>query len=217
MQINKLKIGARIAEISIDNHVYKVSPAILKKREYKVNDTLTEEELEDFLNESDRDNAWEYLVGMLARSLRCEKDVRDTLREKGYRYTSVRYVIAKALEMGILDDRKYAEFFILSSQESKGIELIKKELSQKEIDEDIIDELIEKADINESLVCIDVMTQYMKGKNYSDPRVVERLIKFLIARGFSIKNIKNATPLIGNYFKEHETITEDLSNDVTIE
>jgi regulatory protein len=217
MVIQKIKTGARSADIMVDNETYKVSLKILAESKYKVNDSITEEELENFLNESDRDNAWEYLVGMLARAPRCEFDVRETLREKGFRYTSVRNAIERATKLGILNDKKYAEFYVLSSKESKGIALIKKELQLKEIDDEIIDEMIESADINESLVCIDVMTQYMKGKRYNDPKVVERLIKFLMARGFSIQNIKNAAPLIGNYFGGRESALDETDINIGID
>ncbi|MDR2266297.1 MAG: recombination regulator RecX [Christensenellaceae bacterium] len=214
MLIQKIKSGVRISTIRVDNKDYKVTQTVLTAKGCAVGDKITPDELEYLINESDRENAWESLLALLSRAPHTIQDCRDILRDKGYRYTSVRHVIDKGIKMGVLNDKKFAEFHVLSNCEIKGVGLIKSEMKAKGVSDEIIDEAIENADINEPNVCIEVTMRFMKGKNIADPRTKERLVKFLIGRGFSIDNIKNAMPLIGHYIGKDEGPAVDPSIEI---
>ncbi|MDR3185253.1 MAG: recombination regulator RecX [Christensenellaceae bacterium] len=195
MLIQKIRYGIKTADMTVDGENYKVSLEVLSRHGFKVLQELEIAQFEEFLIESDQANTLDYLLAMLARAPRSEQEARNTLREKGYKYTSVRNAIEKVKKVGFLDDRKFAESFILGASKEKGISLIRTELQNKGVDQEIIESELEKAKVNESDVCINVMGKYMNGKRYNDTKTMERLIRFLIARGFSADSIKVALPL----------------------
>lgn len=128
---------------------------------------------------------------------RSEKEVRDNLRKKKVAESIIELIISKLKEQKFLDDKEFSKWWIeqRSLLNLKPKRIIRMELRQKGIDNEVIDELLNKVD--------DVIDDLTKAKRivekklnkYKDFEGFEkrtRLGRFLASKGFDYDTIKEA-------------------------
>lgn len=93
-------------------------------------------------------------------------------------------IIARLIEKGYLDDRKFAEWYVENRFVKKGIsgKRLKMELIKKGISSDIIDEVLDLRNDEEEILKIIAK----KRAKYDD----EKLINYLVRQGFSFQLVK---------------------------
>jgi len=90
-----------------------------------------------------RDRALRYLNARVSSV----GQMREYLRRKGYDEEEIGETIRQLLEYGYLDDRKYAALFMESGLEKgRGMLRIRRELKQKGVADEVIDEAAESLD-----------------------------------------------------------------------
>ena len=101
-------------------------------------------------------------------------------------------VLKRLDEHGYLDDRKFAEFFVENRNANKGVSMrvLKMELKNKGVSEEIISEAIENSSRNDEDEIRKIIEK--KRAKYTD----EKLIAFLVRKGFSYEMVKG---LVGEY------------------
>ncbi len=139
---------------------------------------------------------------------RSEKEIRDNLKGKRYKKhgtsgteindSVIEQIINKLKEQKFLNDEEFAKWWIESrlNYKPRALRLIKIELKQKGISDDIIESLIHDS---ESLIHNDLeMAKRLaekKIKRYKDlpkQEIYQKLGRFLSSKGFSWDTIKKA-------------------------
>ncbi len=152
----------------------------------------------EFLKESDRQNAKAYLYSMIARKARTTKEARDRLYEKGFHKDAVEYAIEAVSSYGYLDDAQYAKNFVENSLRNKGGYRLKKEMQLKGVSEENINEALTEIDDEVERDSAKILgAKYLKGKSLEDEKVREKLFRFLVSRGYSYDTVKSTIKELG--------------------
>lgn len=131
--------------------------------------------------------------------MRTEQEVKKKLEDKQYAEEVTERVIEFLKKYHYVDDFNYAQKYIKQSirLKPKGKLALKMELRQKGVQENIIVQVLEQAQLNE----LDCMIQLIEKKGgilaLSDTKKKQKIISFLQRRGYSYDKIKEAI----NYFK----------------
>jgi len=102
-------------------------------------------------------------------------------------------VVQKLIENKILDDQKLAQFFVESRLNCapRGKKLLKIELSRQGIADDLIEQVLQKNNIDEEKIAFDLAKVKSKtfSKNLEIQKKKEKLMRFLQSRGFDFAAI----------------------------
>ena len=137
----------------------------------------------DILSDGEHEQAYEQAKARCLRILnardRTSHELLERLDRDGYQPEIAESVVARLIEIGLVDDERYTEFFLLEAQAShKGWYRVKRELEQKGIDveslapPDFDEELQRALAAAERLVVLD-----QRGR--------ERALRRLVSKGFS--------------------------------
>lgn len=140
------------------------------------------------------EKAYNYAIKYL-KNIKTKKDVYNYLIRKGFTDEETSEVCDYIEEVGLVDDDLYVKFFVEDSFriKNKGARKIVYELKQRGIDDDKINEAIEEASdmqydalkeaYERKLEATKSETDQYKRKN--------KIIRFLISRGFDYSDIKD--------------------------
>lgn len=192
VKIESIRIGKRKVDIIADGESYRgIHPEAAVR--YRLEKGEIERERFDALRElSAKLNAKEYLLNLIARGPRTEREARNKLREKGYPQSAVDYAVEFCLQYRYLSDEAYASFYYEANASIKGTYRIRRELQQKGIADALIDAATAGSEEDEQEACNAVFRKYCRGKDRSDPKFREKAIRHLAARGFSYEAAKEA-------------------------
>lgn len=133
-------------------------------------------------------------VNYLAKRMRSEGEVRNYLTEKEIDEPIIKEVILKLYEYNFLDDREYAKAYVRTQKKTtdKGTELIRKELKEKWIDENLIEEALNEYSIEEQMeTAIKVSEKYLSKNRFESERTLKLKLEHLLKRkGFSFDVIQ---------------------------
>lgn len=130
----------------------------------------------------------------LSRQPRTISEIRKKLTDRDFDLQDIEEAIARLVQLKFLDDQKFAKNYIERSTRSKGLSRIKRELILKGVSKSIIDEesaLIESDAMEESAFEI-AQKKFRSLRNLPKVKIYNRLISFLIRRGFSYDEAKRA-------------------------
>ena len=133
----------------------------------------------------------------LSYRTRSEKEVRDKLKTKQVDPQTIEKIIAKLKEKRFINDEEFARQWIENRIRFKprSERLIKMELKQKGISEDIINSLIGNS--NSAATDLDsakklVEKRIGRVKNLPKQKIYEKLGRYLASKGFNWDTIKKA-------------------------
>lgn len=140
-------------------------------------DNLTEEELHTKLRNS--------ALGSLGMREHSVGELQKKLEQKFERKDAVVEVIDWLLDLGYLNDQRFAEIFVRASiTKGRGPVRIKQELQQKSVATTIIAEAIELADVDWQQLSGDVLSRRFS-EQPSDQKERAKQMRFLQSRGFT--------------------------------
>ncbi|MBF0384676.1 MAG: regulatory protein RecX [Candidatus Omnitrophica bacterium] len=121
--------------------------------------------------------------------LRSEKELSDKLAQKGFSVEIIKLTLKRLKEIGLLDDRKFADAVISSRLKRPfGKNRIRLELVKKGVDKEIIDEEMEilSDGYDELSVVIELARKRaLKYKDTEKDKIKQRIYGYLTRRGFS--------------------------------
>ncbi len=129
---------------------------------------------------------------------RSEKEVADYLSQKNVDEKIGKRIIARLKELKFLDDREFARMWIEERTKIKprSLRLIKLELKQKGISQDIIDEISQNSELrlqsDKEMAKKVIFKKIEKYKGLSKFALLQKLGPFLARRGFDYDTIKKA-------------------------
>jgi regulatory protein len=140
-------------------------------------------QLED---ESQRLDAIEAALRMLAMHQRSEKDLRDRLRRRGLRVAAVDAAITRMQEMGYLNDAAYARSYVEARQAStpRSRRALSFELTRHGVERELAGEAV--SELSDADAAYDAAQRRMRAlRNLDKLAFSRRLGNFLASRGFS--------------------------------
>lgn len=158
----------------------------------KAGDALSETELCDLVFQSQYTRAKSRAVWYLDRKDRTSNELYKKLVEGGFDKKASAKVIARLTEVGLIDDRRFAENYrdrLLSDNVSKRAALQK--LLQKGVSYDLAKEVLRDLEVDEVQQITELLDRKYRTKLTADGGV-QRVYAALIRRGFSYGAAKEA-------------------------
>ena len=144
------------------------------------------------------EKAYNYAIKYL-KNIKTKKDVYDYLIRKGFSDEETSEVCDYIEEVGLVDDDLYVKFFVEDSFriKNKGAKKIVYELKQRGIDDDKIEEAMEEASDMEYEALKEAYERKLEAtKSETNPyKRKNKIIRFLISRGFDYSDIKDIVDL----------------------
>lgn len=173
----------------------------------KEGQTLTESQLNDILDTTETQIAFDKCLNLLGKSMKTSGQVKDYLRQKGFNERVALNVMNKLKEYKYVDDYAYTAAFVAQNKSSKGLFRLKREMALKGISEEIIDAVLStQGDEDESENAFYLAERFTKGKCL-DVKSLARLNRHLLSRGFGFDTINTVV----NRLKEKYGFSDDCN------
>ena len=172
----------------VDDEFYSGIPAELVYLEHlKTGLEIDEKDLKKIIFENEKSKAMSIVTKYIGSSLKTQKQIRDYLRKKEYSDDTIEFVMSKLVEYNYIDDKKYAQAYVLTYGKKYGKLKLISQLKIKGVSEEIIECVLEdnKVDSIES-----VASKYLKNKVMSY-EVSQKLFRFLYSRGYEFDEINS--------------------------
>lgn len=161
----------------------------------KVGMTVSLEELSRIQLESEKQTAFDKALTHITSSMKTEREIRTFLTRKGYLSDVCDYVVEKMKRYGFLDDEAYARAYAESAGKKKGSRLIAQELRRKGVSDRAIEAAL--ADLSdESDSAKKVLEKYLRGKDITDKKTVQKAYAHLISKGYDYDTARAALSAI---------------------
>lgn len=154
---------------------------------------ISEEELSFIKKEVLFKNARSKAVKYLSFKLLSEKELFLKLQSKGFDEEIIRNVLDELKAMGYINDKIYAQKFVFerSKLKPKSKKMLKFELINKGISEEIIEEVLDNFEYDENTIMERLIKKKFGKYDISEPQIEVKVISFLMHRGFSLEAIKH--------------------------
>lgn len=148
---------------------------------------ITEDEINYIKNSVNFRRAKSTAVRFLSLKLRSEAEVVQKLENEGFDSNTIERVIEELKSLGYINDRLYVQKFIFdrSKLKPKSKKLLKYELINKGIKEEVIDEILSDWKVDESAVAEGLVRKKFGKYNLNDEKIIKKVYSFLQHRGFS--------------------------------
>ena len=160
----------------------------LYKHKIKIGTKLSEHEFEQLRKESENLTCKNVAINYVSKSLKTRQQTFDNLKQKGFLISSINNALDMLENYGYINDKYYAEMFIKSKQNSKGILYIKSALKQKGIKENIINEVLCEYKSNEQDIEM-LAEKYLKNKQ-KNIDTKQKLYRHLLSKGFTYEEVQ---------------------------
>jgi len=152
---------------------------------------------ETLINSSASQNCLDVAYRYLGYRPRSEEELRQHLHKRGFGNEAIEKTITKLKEQNLVDDLAFAQFWKDNrlSFKPKSKRLIKRELRDKKIDQEIVEEVTR--DIDDESSAYNLGCSRMHTLTHLDyPDFHRRLSNYLGYRGFSYEVIKRTITLL---------------------
>lgn len=124
-------------------------------------------------------------LGVLEKSMKTEKMLKDYLKEKGYPIVCIEKAVEKIKNYGYIDDSQFCENYINSYSKNKSKRKLKYDLLSKGVAENVIDEKLKEIvdDESEHQICLSLGNKYLKNKDI-DLKTKQKFFNHLAGKGF---------------------------------
>lgn len=165
------------------------------KNGLKIGSEITKDKLEKMQAESEIEKATEKALSLLERQKYTKKQIKTKLFSKGYLPATIDQVIKKLEEYGYISDSDFAESFLRSAS-TKSTKEIRYSLLQKGVSEQVVNQVLEEANIDETEKIVSLAEKFMRYKE-DTPENKKKLLAYLYRKGFPFdkinKVVKNST------------------------
>ena len=166
------------------------------------------DELEEIRETVNVRRAYNYAVSLLAHRDHSEKELMEKLSRKGYT-DGAEAAIEKLRNSGYVSDERFAKLYVreLRSLKKYGKRRIEQELYRKGIDRDIISEVLDETDFDESELVTLIERKY--SRYLGDEKGIQKTINSLVRMGYGYGEIRDALKTINeNTEFDNEVIYE---------
>ena len=193
MKILGIKKQNNKYKIKLENEVIETYDEIIIK-----NNILYKKEIDDNLKkiieeENKYYETYNEIVKFINKKIRSEKEIKDIMNKKQIDDANQEKITKKLKELNLINDNIYAKAFIHDRIQfsNDGINKIKKELINNEIDETIIDEELDKIDkeeLKEKLKKL-IYKKLNTNTKYSTKLIKQKILNHFINLGYNREDI----------------------------
>lgn len=202
--ITKIELGKRNKErVNIyidDEYAFSISAELVYKENLKVKDQINVESLKKLADEDNYIKCKNLALRIIERTYKSEKELRDKLALRGYEDHIIKRTINFLREYNLLNDTNYAKMYVKDKSKNQGKKKIKYTLLQKGIDENIIEEELEKLDKDEirEVVYEMALKKYniLSKREGDEYKLSQKLYRFLMGKGYDYDLIKDVVKSI---------------------
>ena len=144
------------------------------------------------MNKSRQQQARSKALAILLYRPRTKKELTDKLLQAGFVLEEVEDAIAYAESFHYIDDKVFTENYIYSTHSNRSRQRLRFDLKKKGVPDDIITECLEHYN-GESLALKKAFEKKLNGRDLlnMDQKEREKIIAFLIRRGFQYSDVLN--------------------------
>lgn len=191
--------GKKKVNVYLDgNYSFSLDLETLIRTKLKVETNLEDDDVKKLVKETQFKQAYEKILSFGSLRPRSEKEFRDWLRKHKIHKSLHEEILKKLENIDFLNDRKFAIWWVDQRQSfrPKSVRELIQELRLKGIDKDIIDEVLNEADIDEETAIKKLLGKNMyKWKGLSEFETRKKKSEFLLRKGYRwdsiIKVLKN--------------------------
>jgi regulatory protein len=195
-QKNKDRYNIFTDEGNGEKYAFSVDEAVLLKFQLKKGMELDELFLTEIHYEDDIRKAYNRALHYLSSRMRSEGEVRTYLLEKEIDAPIIQEVILKLYEYKFLNDEQYAISYVRTQMNTtdKGNIVIKRELKERGIREELIEKAIQEYSFEAQLETAQKLCVKMVNKNKKDSDLIlkQKLEQMLVRKGYSFDIISIA-------------------------
>ncbi|MCC8097519.1 MAG: RecX family transcriptional regulator [Eubacterium sp.] len=160
----------------------------------KIGEVLPENKYNEIINNNTYIKARDTALWFLGYRMRSRREITDRLKRDETPEDIIERVIGFLEEYGYIDDRAFAKAYIEEKRRLKGYGGIrlKQELYAKGISREIIDVLSEELSEDDTETIKKAIDKKLKGNKVSDRKELQRLYGYLMRRGFSYEQSREA-------------------------
>lgn len=196
---NKNRVNVYVDE----EYTFSCDAELVYKYDLKKQMPIKLDDLKEIIAEDNYMKAKNIALKYIERTFKTEKEMHNKLINKGYDEKTIKRVISFLKEYNFLDDRKYADMYIKSKQKNAGKNKIKFDLIKKGINQSVIESVTE----NLTSDCEEDSARVLAEKKYKviikreedSRKVYEKLLRFLISKGFTWELSKSVIDKVMNY------------------
>ena len=134
--------------------------------------------------------AREKALNLLSYSDKTEYLLREKLKEGDFPPSVIDDAIEYVKSFHYLDDLRYAENFIRSHRGTKSIREMKEKLREKGVSKENLEAAFSAEETDEEETVKQLFLKKYRTKVLSDPKVYEKAVRYLSAKGFSYEVIR---------------------------
>lgn len=155
---------------------------------------VNSEEMNYIILEEEKKKALDYCAYFLSFRPRTKKEVETALKRKGYSFDLIQVVCKYMEEQGYLHDEYFVDSYLNDRAKLKpmGRKRLAQELHNKGISKELIERKLQKFTFSEELRVAQELLQKQIEKKGSFEENREKIISFLLRRGFSYVIINKA-------------------------
>lgn len=195
MKISDIKQQERLKNrysVYVDGkYAFSFSESVLLEHKLHIGQELDEAQVKAYKKLSADDKAYGLTLAYIARRARSEWELRDYLKRKNYDEGLREQIIAKVRDLGLLNDRAFAESWVANRRQLKSMSKrrLTQELRQKRVGDDIIMQVLAEDETDERRILQELVAKKRKQTKYQDDT---KLMQYLARQGFSYDDIKAA-------------------------
>lgn len=154
---------------------------------------ITHNELEYIKREVLQKNAKSKALRYISLKLLTEHELFTKLKSKGFDDETVSLVVDELKAMGYVNDKIYAQKFVFErcKLKPKSKKMLKLELNNKGVTDDIIDEVLDNFEYDEEIVIERLIKKKFGKYDLHEVKIENKIISFLMHRGFSYESVKS--------------------------
>lgn len=179
----------------------------LVKFKIKEGDFIDDLQVEAIIIASQIQKIWDKLLRFSALRPRSEKEIRDWFRRKKVPEVLRAKYLKKLKKLGFAGDIKFARFWVeqrLSFRPKPRI-VLRQELRQKGVSEEIIKEVLSSFEVNELKQAKELIKKASRRwKGLSEVEFKNKATAFLLRRGYSLEVVKEALSSLLKNLKDNE-------------
>lgn len=190
----KQKNNPEMIQIYIDNsYAFSIPEEEYLRMNLYEKQEITPDEIKRIRDEVNVNSAKQRALRMLASMDRTEYEVKSRLIQLGYDDESAEGAVLQLKAMGYINDMLYARKYISDrlKLKPKSRRALAYELEKKGISSDIIEEILNEFEIDESIIAYRLANKKYGKYDVTDPKIQRRVASFLAHKGFSYELIKN--------------------------
>lgn len=183
-----------------------ISKLVVATFRLKVGQEISEDDIQKYIFESDKDKAFSYALNYVTKYTPTERQLTRKLNEKEYCQQIVQYTVAKCKEYGYIDDFEYARCYANYNKDFKGKIKIKADLMTKGISYSIIQAVLEDLPENDGAYIL--AQKHSRNEDIFDRKYQAKLSRYLAGKGYNWSEISSALQRLKDDFEKQDESDE---------